>query len=167
VRDLATHDIDLTLWLSGSQYHSISAQTISRNKNMYEDLVSVTAKLKNNIIVNMLVNWVSPVKEREIIVLGEKGAFKVDTLNSDLFFYENGKNYISQESISHFKGYSVGSETKFSFEKIEPLLLEHQNFRDKLLGLDAEIVSIQDGIQVMNISDAIIESGLTGECIKF
>ena len=43
-------------------------------------------------MVNLLVNWLSPLKERSLVVTGEKGAFVVDTLNSDLTFYENG-NY--------------------------------------------------------------------------
>jgi predicted dehydrogenase len=167
IRDLATHDIDLTMWLTGSEYKSVFAQTTNRTKNQHEDLVSVTGVLKNNIIVNMLVNWLSPIKEREIVVLGEKGSFRVDTLSSDLIFYENGTKNISQEAISHFKGSSDGSTTKFSFEKFEPLLVEHQNFRDKLLGNSSEIVSIDDGIKVIKVSDAIIESGITGECIKF
>jgi hypothetical protein len=56
---------------------------------------------------------------------------------------------------------------KFSFEKPEPLLIEHQNFRDNLLGKNSEIVSIDEGIEVIKISDAIIKSGNNGKSIEF
>ena len=167
VRDLATHDIDLTMWLTGSKYKSLSAQTSSKANREFEDLVSVTGRLQNNTIINMLVNWLSPLKERNIVVTGEKGAFRVDTLTSDLTLYTNGTHAISQDVVSHFKGVSEGDVTKFSFEKPEPLLIEHQNFRDNLLGKKSEIVSIDEGIEVIKISDAIIKSGNNGKSIEF
>ena len=167
VRDLATHDIDLTMWLTGSKYKSISAQTSSKANREFEDLVSVTGRLQNNTIINMLVNWLSPLKERNIVVTGEKGAFRVDTLTSDLTLYTNGTHAVSHDVVSHFKGVSEGDLTKFSFEKPEPLLIEHQNFRDNLLGKKSEIVSIEEGIEVIKISDAIIKSGNNGKSIEF
>ena len=155
------------MWLTGSKYKSISAQTSSKANREFEDLVSVTGRLQNNTIINMLVNWLSPLKERNIVVTGEKGAFRVDTLTSDLTLYTNGTHAVSHDVVSHFKGVSEGDLTKFSFEKPEPLLIEHQNFRDNLLGKKSEIVSIEEGIEVIKISDAIIKSGYNGKSIEF
>ena len=158
VMDLATHDIDLTSWLSNSQYKNVSAQSATRSGRAHEDLVAVVAQLENGVVVNHLVNWLSPLKERKTIITGEKGTYVVDTLTSDLTFYANGTVNVSQQQIAHFKGVTQGDIQIYAFNKPEPLLLEHQNFRDAVLGKDSEIVTLESGTQTVEVAEAIIES---------
>ena len=166
VKDLATHDIDLAMWLSESQFASVNAQTTHRSGREHEDLVSINGKLQNQVVVNLLVNWLSPLKERSLVVTGEKGAFVVDTLNSDLTFYENGSHEVSQDSYLHFKGVKQGNVTTFAFDKPEPLRVEHENFRDKLLGKDSDIATLKEGIETVRVADAVIESSKLGKSVK-
>ena len=158
VRDLGTHDIDLTMWLTGSSYKSISAQTVKRSMREFEDMASVTGKLQNNVLINMVMNWLAPFKERNILVIGEKGAFSAETLTSNLTFYKNGNFQIPQTALTHFMGVSQGDAISYEFEKSEPLLLEHENFRDHILGKKAEIITLDEGINTVEISDAILKS---------
>jgi predicted dehydrogenase len=158
VMDLATHDIDLTSWISNSQYKNVSAQSATRSGREHEDLVAVVAQLKNGVVVNHLVNWLSPLKERKTIITGEKGTYVVDTLTSDLTFYANGTINVSQQQIAHFKGVTQGDIQIYAFNKPEPLLLEHQNFRDAVLGMDSEIVTLDSGTQTVEVAEAIIKS---------
>lgn len=158
VRDLGTHDIDLTMWITGSSYKSISAQTVKRSMREFEDMASVTGKLKNDVLINMLMNWLAPFKERNLLVVGEKGAFNVETLTSNLTFYKNGNFQITQTSLAHFTGVSQGDVISYEFEKPEALLLEHENFRDHILGKRAEIITLDEGIKTVEISDAILKS---------
>ena len=72
VKDLATHDIDLTAWLAQSEYVSVAAQVALRSGRPHEDMVAATGKLANGTITNHLVNWLSPMKERVTVVTGEK-----------------------------------------------------------------------------------------------
>ena len=166
VKDLATHDIDLAMWLSESLFASVNAQTTHRSGREHEDLVSINGKLQNGVVVNLLVNWLSPLKERSLVVTGEKGAFVVDTLNSDLTFYENGNHDVSQDSFLHFKGVKQGSVTTFAFDKPEPLQVEHENFRDKLLGKESNIATLLEGIETARVADAVIESSKLGQSIR-
>jgi UDP-N-acetylglucosamine 3-dehydrogenase len=158
IKDLATHDIDLASWLTGSRFEAISAQTAHKSGRLHEDLVSINGILQNGIVVNILVNWLSPLKERSLVVTGEKGAFVVDTLNSDLIFYENGSHVVSQDAYLHFKGVTQGSVISYAFEKPEPLLIEHVNFRDAVLGKQSEIVSLEDATETVRVADAAIRS---------
>jgi predicted dehydrogenase len=158
VKDLATHDLDLVMWLSESKFANVNAQTAHRSGRENEDLVSINGQLHNNVIVNLLVNWLSPFKERHLVVTGEMGTFVVDMLNSDLTFYENGTHEVSQDSYLHFKGVKQGNVITFAFDKPEPLLVEHQQFRDKLQGKNADIVTIAEGVETVRIADAVIES---------
>lgn len=167
VRDLATHDIDLSMWLTESKFSSIFAHTINRSGRDYEDMVSINGKLQNGVIINMLVNWLSPLKERKVIITGERGVLLIDTLTSDLTMYSNGKYKITNDYLSHFQGVTQGDITGFAFDKPEPLLVEHENFRDHLLNKTANIVSIEDGIETVKISDAVIKSGIDGKRVEF
>jgi predicted dehydrogenase len=166
IKDLATHDIDLAMWLSDSKFDSLAAQTAHSSGRTHEDLVSISGALKNKIVVNILVNWLSPLKERSLVVTGEKGAFVVDTLNSDLIFYENGQHIMSQDSFRHFKGVTQGNVTSFAFDKPEPLLVEHENFRDKVLGLESDIVTLEEGIETVRVADAAIASSKNRKTIE-
>ena len=166
VKDLATHDIDLAVWLSECQFSSVNAETTHRSGREYEDLVSINGKLKNDIVVNFQVNWLSPLKERSLVVTGERGAFVVDTLNSDLTFYENGNHKVSQDSYLHFKGVKQGNVTTFAFDKPEPLRVEHENFRDRLLGKESDVASLKEGIETVRVADAVLESSKSGQSIS-
>jgi len=158
VMDLATHDIDLTAWISNSSYKSVSAQSAIRSGRQYEDLVNIVAQLENGIVVSHLVNWLSPLKERKTIITGEKGTYVVDTLTSDLTFYANGTISVSQDRIAHFKGVSQGDIHIFAFDKPEPLRLEHENFRDYVLGKEASIVTLSEGAKTVAVAQAVLSS---------
>ena len=151
------------MWLSESKFKDVNGQTAFRSGRKHEDLVSINGQLQNNAVVNLLVNWLSPLKERSITVTGENGTFVVDTLNSDLTFYENGIHEVSQDAFLHFRGVKQGNITTFAFNKPEPLRVEHEQFRDKLLGKPADIVSIEEGVETVKVADAVIESSETGQ----
>ena len=166
VKDLATHDIDLTSWITGKKYLQVSANAAFRSGREHEDLISVSGILEDSIVVSHLVNWLSPLKERKIIITGEKGTFVADTLRADLTFYENGKIEISQSELAHFRGVTQGDVHILAFKKPEPLIVEHQNFRDAVLGKPSNIVSLEEGTTTVKIADAIIESYTNKSLVK-
>ena len=158
VMDLATHDIDVTSWISGANYRSVSAQAAYRSGREQEDLVAIIGRLDNGIVVNHSVNWLSPLKERKIIITGERGTFVVDTLNSDLTYYSNATIGVVQDNLAHFKGVSQGDIHIFAFDKPEPLRVEHENFRDAIMGKNHSSVMIVEGVKTVAVAQASLES---------
>ena len=156
VRDLATHDIDLTLWITGQDYSEINTQKMSLPGRIFEDLVSINAKLSGGIIANHLINWVTPFKERLIVITGSKGAFICDTLTSDLTFYSGAATENDWIELANFRGTSEGDVIKYSFSKPEPLRREHENFRDAVLGKESEVVTMRQGLNVVSVADKIL-----------
>jgi predicted dehydrogenase len=166
VKDLATHDIDLTSWITGKAYLQVSAYSAYKLGRQHEDLITVSGLLEDLIVVNHVVNWLSPLKERKIIITGESGTYVADTLRADLTFYENGKIDISQSEMARFRGVTQGDVHIFAFEKPEPLFLEHSNFRDAVLGKSHEIVSLEHGAKIVKIAEAILESAKNMDTVK-
>lgn len=159
VKDLATHDIDLVLALSGVGYKEVSALTSHQSARETEDMVLVNAGLKNGIIVNHVVNWLSPMKERVTVVTGESGIFTADTLRGDLTLHRNGKFDIDWESFSTFRGVSEGDVTTFAFPKQEPLKAELTEFFEAVRTTHhGRLPNLENGLEVVQIAEAIMES---------
>jgi UDP-N-acetylglucosamine 3-dehydrogenase len=165
VKDLATHDIDLTAWITGQQYVSVSAHTALRTGREHEDLVAVIGTLQDGTITNHLVNWLSPLKERVTILTGEKGALVADTLTADLTFYANGTVTTQWDEIAQFRGVSEGDVIRYAISKHEPLRMEHENFRDAILGKHADIVTMEQGLATVVVAEAIIASARSNSTI--
>ncbi|RJU02944.1 gfo/Idh/MocA family oxidoreductase [Arthrobacter frigidicola] len=165
VKDLGTHDIDLTSWLAQSPFTSVSARTSTRSGRPHEDMVTASGQLANGVITSHLVNWLSPMKERLTVVTGEKGAFVADTLTADLTFYENGTFTTEWEAVSNFRGVSEGNITRLALTKREPLRVEHEAFRDAVLGISNNTVTMREGLNTLRVAEAMIQAANTNSTI--
>lgn len=161
IKDLATHDIDLTAWVSQQDYVSVSARTTHRSGRPHEDMVIAVGTLSKGTIASHTVNWLTPFKERTTIVTGEKGTLVADTLTADLTFFENGVNQVSWQGISTFRGVSEGDVTRYALNKKEPLLAEHEAFRDAVVSGDTSgIVTLEQGATVVDIAEKLVADGI-------
>jgi UDP-N-acetylglucosamine 3-dehydrogenase len=165
VKDLGTHDIDLTAWVTQQSFVSVAARTAHRSGRDDEDLVAVVGQLSEGTVTNHLVNWLSPFKERVTVLTGTKGAFVADTLTADLSFYANGQLEQPWDAIANFRGVTEGDVIRYAIAKPEPLRVEHEQFRDALLGLDADIVTMDQGLATVRVTEAVLESARTGRTI--
>lgn len=166
VKDLATHDIDLTAWVTGQDYVSVSAHSSRRSGREHEDMIAIIGELSGGTIVNHLVNWLSPLKERSTVVTGERGAFIADTLTADLTFYANGAVPTEWEAVSAFRGVVEGDVTRFAIPKREPLLVEHEEFRKAIAGEDADIVTLAQGMRTVEVAAAALRSAADGDVVR-
>ena len=165
VKDLATHDIDLTAWMAQQPYLSVAARTAHRTGRHHEDLVTVVGELASGVVTSHIVNWLSPFKERRTVISGERGTFVADTLTADLTFYANGSVESEWEDMAMFRGVSEGDVVRFAIPKPEPLRSEHEAFRDAVLSLNSDIVTMREGLATVLVAEAILESAATGKTI--
>ncbi|MDF0514633.1 Gfo/Idh/MocA family oxidoreductase [Agromyces sp. H3Y2-19a] len=165
VKDLGSHDVDLTAWVAQSDYASISARTLHKSGREYEDMVLASGMLRNGVLVNHIVNWLSPMKERVTIVTGELGAFVADTSTGDLTLFRNGTVPTEWEAVSAFRGVSEGDMTRFAFAKREPLRVEHEAFRDAVLGERQDVVTMEEGLRTLEVVEAVITSAASGAVV--
>ncbi|MFI0352781.1 Gfo/Idh/MocA family protein [Actinomadura sp. 9N407] len=165
VKDLATHDIDLTAWVTGEAYVSVCAHTVARSGRPHEDMVAAVGRLTDGSMVNHLVNWLSPLKERTTVVTGERGCFVADTLTADLTFYANGEVSTEWEALRAFRGVSEGDMIRYAIPKREPLQVEHERFRDAMVEGTGDIVTLRQGLRTVEVSAAVLESARLGETV--
>lgn len=166
VKDLATHDLDLTAWVGGASYSSISARTVHRAGRVHEDLVAATGQLANGVVTNHLVNWLTPFKERLVVATGDRGCLVADTLLADLTFFHNASVPTTWSGIASFRGVSEGDVVRYAIDKPEPLRVQLESFRDAVLGEPAEIVTMRDGMQAVAVADAALASASNGSVVE-
>jgi UDP-N-acetylglucosamine 3-dehydrogenase len=166
VMDLATHDIDLTAWVTGREYVNVAARTVSRSGRPHEDMVSAVASLGDGLMANHLVNWLSPFKERSTVITGERGSFVADTLTADLTFYANGATNTEWEALRAFRGVAEGDMIRYAIPKREPLLVEHERFRDAVEGKDNDIVTLRQGMRTVLVAAAVLQSAREGSVVQ-
>lgn len=162
VKDLATHDFDLTAWVGGGMYESISAITVGRSGRAHEDSLTSIGRLSNGMVASHLVNWLTPFKERLVVATGDRGSLVADTLHADLTHYENGVIASEWESVSNFRGVSEGKMIRYALTKREPLVVQLEGFRDAVLGSGDQIVSMDEGLAAVAVADAALQSARSG-----
>lgn len=157
VLDLASHDIDIVSWVTGQGYDDLSATTSSPLPGEHEDMLLATGTLANGMLVSHEVNWVTPTKARQTIVLGEAGMLVADSLRAELRFLKNGDTGSEWGMYSNFRGVTEGEEIKYVVPVREPLLQEHEAMIQELSEPGStEICSLDDGLRVMRVIQRVL-----------
>jgi predicted dehydrogenase len=166
VIDLATHDLDLMRFLTGSEIVRVYAETRRKVHTTREDMVSGLLRLEDGSVGLLQINWLTPTKIRQLTVTGERGMFRADYLTQDLFFHENAEAADHNwEQITMLRGVSEGSMVKYAIQKREPLQSELEAFMKAIGGEPAGIVSGEDGSEALRLALAMIESGDEGRVV--
>jgi predicted dehydrogenase len=159
IKDLASHDIDLTAWVTQQEFVSVNARTTHRSGRPHEDMVVAVGTLSGGAITSHTVNWLTPFKERVTVITGEKGVLVADTLTADLTYYENGRIQVAWNP-GEFRGVSEGDSTRFALDRKEPLRAEHEAFRDSVLAGAAQgIVTLAEGTRVVEVAERLLRDG--------
>ncbi|MYW04467.1 Gfo/Idh/MocA family oxidoreductase [Streptomyces sp. SID3343] len=165
IHDLATHDLDLTAWVTGHPYTSIAARTAHRSGRPHEDLLAALGQLDDGTITHHQVNWISPMKSRTTIVTGDHGCLVADTLTADLTYWANGRTPHEWEALSAFRGVTEGDVTRYATPKKEPLVAEHEAFRDMITGRDRHPGDLRDALRIVLTAHATAEAARTGTTV--
>ena len=165
VVDLATHDVDIMRYLSGSEVTRVYAETARRIHSEHEDLLSGVLRFEDGMIGVLDINWLTPTKIRQLTVTGEKGMFLVNYLTQDLYFYENDYIHSLWDTVNPIAGVSEGAMTRLRIERAEPLRREIEAFIAAARGADAPIVSGEDGLKAVAVTQQIVAAGLRHEVI--
>ncbi|MBC7260968.1 MAG: Gfo/Idh/MocA family oxidoreductase, partial [Chloroflexi bacterium] len=123
VIDLATHELNLLEYLTGSQVESVYAEIEREIHAKHEDLLTGILKFRDGTVGILDINWLTPTKIRELSLIGERGMFSVNYLTQDLYFYENDYLNGNWEGLA-IMGVSEGRRIRHNIKRKEPLVAE-------------------------------------------
>ena len=77
-------------------------------------------------------NWVSPEKQREVVLLGSAGSLRADYITQDVWFVESSSPGAAPgwEELAFIRGEGEGTATRFGLHKVEPIRAELDAFLD-------------------------------------
>lgn len=167
VLDLAPHDIDVIRYLTGEEPVSVYAQTARQVHTDHEDLVFGLLQFPSGMTGALEINWLTPTKVRETLVLGERGMFRVDDLTQDLYFFANSETGGELWStLGAIKGVSEGEMVRYPLKRYEPLKAELESFVASVQNDTPVAVSGNDGLEALRLAEALIRSGSTKQVVR-
>lgn len=163
--DLATHDVDVMRYLTGSEVARVSAETAAPLETGAEDLLCATLRLDDGATGLIEANWMTPAKVRELTVLGERGMVVVDYLRQELSFYEHPTTISEWEPLAVMRGGGEGDMVRYALERREPLRVEWEGFLAAVRDGTRAPVSGEDGLAALSVARAMREAARRGEVV--
>jgi len=160
VVDLAPHDLDIMRYLTGKEVVRLYAETEQEIHTAHEDLFSGLLRFESDIVGVLNINWLTPTKIREITITGQRGMFLANLLTQDLYFYENdAAGGLDWNNLRILRGVSEGQMIRLRLHRREPLRAELEALVAVAQGEQSTIVSGEDGLIALELSQDLVRSG--------
>lgn len=167
VVDLAPHDLDVMRFISGAEPVRIYAETERQIHTDHEDSLAAVLRFDQGFTGMLEINWLTPTKVREVVVLGERGMFRVDDLTQDLYFYENPQaNGEMWNTLQLLKGVSEGKMIRYHLHRYEPLRAELEAFTQAVLEAQPVPVSGEDGLAALRLALLLVDSAARSQALE-
>lgn len=158
VTDLAVHDLDIVCSLLDKFPKSIFAtggKGVSADRIDYADIFldfGITS-------CYLQVNWITPIKIRTLSVTGTLGYCELDYVTQELILYKSNYNNAVPEEFKKFIS-KLGKPGKVSVKvkKEEPLKLEILDFVNSIVKRKKPLVTPQEGINAVKLSEIVLKS---------
>jgi predicted dehydrogenase len=155
--DLATHDVDILSWIAGERPLRVYAETAQRIHGTHEDLLFGLLHFPSGARGMLDVNWLTPAKRRQLVVIGEEGMFELDYLTQRLTFTK-GADTAHPTLIGGFAPTFEGDVAELPVARTEPLAAELDAFLGVVRSGDRPIVDVEDGLWAVAVANALLES---------
>jgi predicted dehydrogenase len=158
--DLAPHDLSIMDYLIGLEPDLVVA-TGSAHVNCLEDVAHLTVYFPNNVLANINVNWLSPVKVRTTLVGGQKKMLVWNDLDpaEKVRVYDKGADVRTEQGVHQaLISYRTGDMWAPKVEELEALQLETRYFLDCIKSGTKPFNDGQAGLRVVRILEAAEQS---------
>jgi UDP-N-acetylglucosamine 3-dehydrogenase len=159
--DLATHDVDILSWIAGERPVRVYAETARRIHAEHEDLLFGLLQFPSGATGFVDVNWLTPTKRRQLVVVGEEGMFELDYLTQRLAFTK-GPNVDQPTLIGGYAPTFEGDMAVLPVTNREPLAAELDAFVRVVRDGSRPVVDAEDGLWAVAIARALLDAARGG-----
>ena len=155
--DLATHDVDVICHLLGAQPTRIYAEATRHVHTAHEDLVYGLLAFPGGVLGQIDVNWLTPEKQRRVVVLGEEGMFDVDYLSQALHF-TRGRDDLAPTYLDGYAPMIRGERRSLPVAPGEPLRRELDAFFAAVRDGGPAAVTGEEGVRAVALATMLLRS---------
>jgi predicted dehydrogenase len=158
--DLTPHDLSIVEHLLGVPARSISAWGCAHADPGIEDIAYVNVDYGDRLMANFHVNWLSPVKVRQMIVAGSKKSLIFNELNPSepLKVYDRGIDISESEETRLRVGYRTGDMWSPHIEPGEALQAVVSHFAECIRERVEPLSDGRMGVRVVRLLEAATRS---------
>lgn len=157
--DLATHDADMLSWIAGERPTRVYAELAQRKHASHEDLLFGLLHFPSGASGMLDVNWLTPAKRRQLVVIGEEGMFELDYLTQRLTFTRSDLAHGSL--IAGYAPTFSGDVHEVEVQTHEPLQAQLDAFVRTVRTGERPYVDGEDGAWAVRIAGALLEAATT------
>ena len=151
--DLAVHDIDVFRYLLGVNPDRMDVQRLNVHSNAVDD--AATAFLQYSSASGFIqVNWITPVKIRQLSVTGTKGHAELNYIEQTLDIYEhnvNPEDFTEKDFVEFLYKYGKPIRRSVGVKRAEPLIRELEHFASAVRGEIELLVKPEEVFETMKI----------------
>jgi UDP-N-acetylglucosamine 3-dehydrogenase len=162
--DLATHDADILSWIAGERPIRVYAETAQRIHASHEDLLFGLLHFPSGATGMLDVNWLTPAKRRQLVVVGEEGMFELDYLTQRLTF-TRATDTTNPRLIAGYAPTFEGDIAELPVVLAEPLAAELDAFLRMVREGGRPIVDAEDGLWAVAIASSLLTAAATGQAV--
>jgi UDP-N-acetylglucosamine 3-dehydrogenase len=162
--DLATHDVDILSWIAGERPSRVYAETAQRIHADHEDLLFGLLHFPSGATGMLDVNWLTPAKRRQLVVVGEEGMFELDYLTQRLTFTK-ATDTTNPRLIGGYAPTFEGEVAELPVVIAEPLAAELEAFFGIVRSGGRPVVDAEDGLWAVAMAISLLESAESGNAI--
>jgi predicted dehydrogenase len=162
--DLATHDVDILSWIAGERPSRVYAETAQRIHATNEDLLFGLLHFPSGATGMLDVNWLTPAKRRQLVVVGEEGMFELDYLTQRLTF-TRATDTTNPRLIGGYAPTFEGEVLKLPVASTEPLVGEIDAFVTVVRTGGRPVVDAEDGLWAVAIATSLLSAAAEGRSI--
>jgi predicted dehydrogenase len=159
--DLAPHDLSILTHLIPEPPTSVSAVGVDHVGTGYADMAYLTVYFENSFLAHVHVNWLSPVKVRQILIGGDRRMMVYDDTepSEKVRVYDSGIKVTTQEGIyARLVDYRTGDMWAPKLELREALSTECAHFIDCVRFKKRPVSGGSAGLLVVRLLEAASES---------
>ncbi len=152
--DLGTHDVDMLSWIAGERPVRVYAETAQRLHASHEDLTFGLLHFPSGATGFLDVDWLTPVKRRSLVAVGEEGMFELDYLTQRLTFTRS--NVERPQMIGGYATTFSGDVAEIPIQNVEPLRAQLDEFVRVLRTGERPYVDGEDGLWAVAMANALL-----------
>jgi predicted dehydrogenase len=162
ISDLAVHDFAILDYLLGEQPTEVSAVGANHFSSTPENLAYISLRYDSGMIAHCNVNWLAPVKVRQILIGGSKKMIAYDDLESSekIKVYDKGISFTTdpQKIYEMRVGYRAGDMWAPQLNGSEALKVEGEHFVDCIMNGKVPETDGLLGLRVVQLIEAATRS---------
>jgi predicted dehydrogenase len=157
--DLAPHDLSILSYILDADPIKVSALGsvfVNRTKKLPE-VVYMNLRFKNDVIANIRLSWLDPVKVRSLTVVGSKKMLVYDDISQNKVILHDKGVEVPPYSVTEDEfraSYRNGPATIIPVEQIEPLRVECEHFIDCIRHCTSPRSNAAAGLKIVKILES-------------